>query len=595
MIARFFTLFLLSTLFISLHAQNTSNSQVTAQELANHVRYLASDRLEGRGSGSRGSALASQYIADLFKSNGLKPLGENGGYFQAFDFIAGAELGASNKLLVLGAAQELNKDYIPLVHSSSGSYNGEVVFVGYGISSSKNNYDEYAGVDVNGKAVLILRGTLDQSNPHSDFAGFTSLDYKISKAKEMGAAAVFIVSGPVDEETTELAPFKFSRRGMNSGVLAVNITKRTADALLASTGKTLRELQIAIQDTKTPQSLLIQGSSVAAQVDVREIRKKDRNVIGFLEGNDLALKNEVVVIGAHFDHLGFGGEGSLSPDTVAIHNGADDNASGTSGLLELAQAFAAQKKQLKRSMLFLSFSGEELGLLGSAFYVKNPVLPLENAVAMLNMDMIGRMSNKTLIVYGIGTSPVFEALVHKYNADSTFVLKLNKDGFGPSDHSSFYGKKIPVYHFFTGTHLDYHKPSDDAETINSEGMEKIVRYIEQIAFDINTKIDRPVYAQVEAPRPEGQMRGFRVYVGTVPDYSEQTNGMKISTVRDGSPAAKAGIQGGDVMIKFGKVDVKNVYDYTYALGEYVPGDEVDVIVKRGDETKTLKVKLERRN
>ena len=596
MTRRIFSISLLTCFFLSAtFAQSNSKPQVTAEELAYHVRNLASDDLQGRKAGSPGAAHASQYIADQLKAYGLQPAGENGTYFQSFEFISGAELGPGNKLRVQDAERTLQQDFVPLAQSSSGSYAGEVVFVGYGISSPKNNFDEYAGVNVTGKAVLILRGTVDQSNPHSELAGLTSLDYKISKAKEMGAAAVFIVSGPIDEEPDNLTPFRYSRRGMNSGIPVLNITKRMADVLVSSYGKNLHELQVAIQDSRTPHSVLLQGQPVNVSVEIKEINTKDRNVAALLEGTDPVLKNEIVVIGAHFDHLGMGGEGSLSPDMVAIHNGADDNASGTAGLLELAQAFAARKSELKRSMLFLAFSAEELGLLGSAHFVKSPTVPLEHIAVMLNMDMIGRLDNNVLIVYGTGTSPGFEDLVNKHNADSALTLKLNKDGFGPSDHSSFYGKKIPVFHFFTGTHPDYHKPTDDTERINAEGMEKVVRLIERISLDINTSAPRPVYAQVEAPRPTGQMRGFNVYVGTVPDYSEQTNGMKISSVRDGSPAAKGGIQGGDVMIKFGKVDVKNVYDYTYALGEYKPVEEIEVVVKRGEETKICKVKLERRN
>ncbi|MCI0705877.1 MAG: M28 family peptidase [Ignavibacteriae bacterium] len=592
----FFSLLLSVSLAIAVaSAQPKSNPQVTAKELAAHVKYLASDELEGRRSGTRGAERAAQYVADSFKSYGLKPAGENGTYFQPFDFIAGAELGKHNKLMVQNSELKLEQDFAPLGQSSSATYSGEVVFVGYGISSPTNKYDEYEGINAAGKAVLVLRGTLDQSNPHSELAGFTSLDYKINKAKEKGAAAVLIVSGPVDDEPDNFVAFRYNRRGMNSGIPVVNITKRSADILVSPTGKALRELQVAIQNAKAPQSILLPKTSIDLTTDIKEINAKDRNVVAFLEGNDPQLKNEIIVVGAHLDHLGFGGEGSLSPDTVAIHNGADDNASGTSGLLELAQAFVARKKELKRTMLFLAFSGEELGLLGSAHFVKNPTIPLERVVAMLNMDMIGRLNDGALTIFGTGTSPGFEALINKYNADSTFALKLNKDGFGPSDHSSFYGKKIPVFHFFTGTHADYHKPSDDSERINAEGMEQVVRFIEKIALDLNTTVQRPVYAQVEAPRPTGQMRGFNVYVGTVPDYSDQSEGMKISSVREGSPAAKGGILGGDVMIKFGKVDIKNVYDYTYALGEYKPGEEIDVVVKRGSETKTLKIKLERRN
>lgn len=263
--------------------------------------------------------------------------------------------------------------------------------------------------------------------------------------------------------------------------------------------------------------------------------------------------------------------------------------------MELAQAFANMKGSLKRSILFISFAGEELGLLGSGYYVNHPLLPLDKTVAMINMDMIGRLNNKVLIVYGVGTSPGFEALAKMYNKDSTFVLKLNKDGFGPSDQSSFYGKQIPVFHFFTDIHSDYHRPSDTYDHLNYQGMEQVVRYIEAISQEIDQLTDRPQYVAVEAPRPAIGGRSSRVYMGTVPDFGEQVQGMRLSGVREGSPAAKAGLMAGDIIVKFGKVDVKNLYDFTYALGEHRPGDEVDVVIKRRTETKTFRVRLEKRN
>jgi aminopeptidase YwaD len=596
-------MFLLSCFFLlaSLQAQNKRNPDVTGQELISHITYLASDELEGRRAGSKGAEKAAAYIANEFKTYGLVPLGNNHSYLQTFDFVSGVRLGSTNEFTTRSGngskALTVNRDFRPLGFSTSGSYSGEVVVVGYGIVAPEQKYDDYAGVDIKEKAVLLLRYNPDGDTPHSQFIQYSSLRYKVSKAKELGAKAVIVVTGPIEDDKDELMRLVFDQNYGDAGVLVVNVTQAAANAMLAGTGLSIRDLQTKIYESKQPKSFTLNGVSVGLTLSVEPIHVQSSNVAGFLEGSDPNLKKEVLVIGAHYDHLGYGGEGSgsLQPDTSAIHNGADDNASGTAGVLELAQAFASHKKELKRSILFISFSGEEEGLLGSAYYVKNPLEPLEQTVAMINMDMIGRLKDNILIVYGTGTSANFEALVGKYNSDSSLVLKMNKDGFGPSDHSSFYGKKIPVYHFFTGTHPDYHKPSDDADKINVAGTEKVVRYVRKVAFDLDTATDKPMYVQVESPRPAGESRGFRVYVGTVPDYSEQTNGMKISSVREGSPAAKGGLLAGDTMIKFGKVDVKNVYDYTYALGEYKPGDVVEVTVKRGTETKTLNVTLERRN
>lgn len=579
-----------------LQAQIQRSPEVTAGELLSHIRYLASDQLEGRKAGSKGAKLAAQYIAAEFKSYGLQTVSAGKNYVQPFEIVTGVEAGKGNLLKSGKTSWKMDKDFRPLGFSSSGSFMGDVVFAGYGITNPDKNYDDYAGLDVKDKAVVVLRNSPDGDNPHGDFAQQSSLRYKASKAKEMGARALLVVTGPSDEEDDNLIKLRYDHNYGNAGLLAVSVSRAVVNDLIKERKTTLKELQQSINGSKSPMSFALEEVSLSLSVDLKENREVTENVVGYLEGADPLLKKEFVVIGAHYDHLGYGGEGSgsLKPDTTAIHNGADDNASGTAGVLELAQAFSARQKDLKRSLLFLAFSGEELGLLGSAYYVKHPVVPLEQTVAMINMDMIGRMRDRKLIVYGIGTSPGFEALVQKYN-NGEFDLKLNKDGFGPSDHSSFYGAKIPVFHFFTDLHEDYHRPSDDTERIRSDEMQQVVRLIDTIALDLAGEPTRPEYMMVEPPRQMGEGRGFRTYVGTIPDYSEQANGMRLSGVREGSPAAKAGLQAGDVMIKFGKVDIKNVYDYTYALGAYKPGDEVEVTVMRGDKRVTCVVNLEKRN
>ena len=597
---RFVGAFLAASLAFQTGLLAQSIPEITAAELAKHVKYLASDQLEGRKSGSKGGEAAAQYIANEFKSYGLKPIGDQGSFFQNFDFVAGVKLGEGNSLTfnVDGklVPMSVDRDFRPLGFSLNESFEGPVVFVGYGISDTAKKYDDYAGVDVKGKAVLVLRNA-PPPEAMRDLGQYSSLRYKAAKARELGAKALIVVTGPEDSDTDDLMKLAYDNTSGNAGLPAVNITRKAADELLRSSGKNLKDLQQEINRAKAPRSLELSSVSIRLNTDLNQIRQMTRNVVGFLEGSDPGLNNQLIVVGAHYDHLGMGGEGSgsLKPDTVAIHHGADDNASGTSGVLELAQAFAAAKSDLKRSFLFIAFTGEELGLLGSAYYVNHPLLPLDRAVAMINMDMIGRLNNKSLIVYGVGTSPGFEELVKKHNKDSVFVLKLNKDGYGPSDHASFYGKQIPVFQFFTDIHSDYHRPSDTYDKLNYQGEEQIVRYIEGIAKELSKSTERPQYVAVEAPRQPGAGRSTRSYMGTIPDFGEQVEGMKISGVREGSPAAKAGMAGGDIIVKFGKVDIKNLYDYNYALGEYKPGDEVDVVVKRGTETKTVRVKLEKRN
>jgi len=594
-------LVLTSVFFFTLGAQSKRNNDITVDELRNHLKYIASDELQGRRAGSDGADKVAEYIAREFKAYGLSPAGEEGTFFQPFEFVAGVKMGSNNSFTASTKGKEvkfsLNEDFRPLGFSSTGVFEGAVVFAGYGIASKEKGYDDFEGIDVKGKAVIVLRFHPEGDNQHSDFNQYASLRYKATKAREQGATALIVVTGPADADKDELMRLTYDQSAGSAGIPSFTMTQAAVNRLLASGGMTVQQLQEGINKEKKPRSMILDGVTVKAAAEVEEIRKTSKNVLGYLEGSEAGLKNEVLVVGAHYDHLGMGGEnsGSLQPDTVAVHNGADDNGSGTVGLLELAQYYGSQRASLKRSMLFTAFTGEEMGLLGSAHFVKDPTIPLSRIVTMLNMDMIGRLNEGKLIVYGIGTSPGFEELAQKANADSSFVLKLNKDGFGPSDQSSFYGKNIPVFHFFTDLHGDYHRPSDDWQTINYEGMRKVLEYVRTIATTLDTTETKPQYVQVEQPRPaQGSGRGIRSYTGTIPDFGETVAGMKISGVRDGSPAAKAGLQGGDIIIKFGTIDIKNLYDYTFALGEYKPGDQVEVVVKRGNETVKLKLTLDRR-
>ncbi|HRH41055.1 MAG TPA: M28 family peptidase [Pyrinomonadaceae bacterium] len=323
------------------------------------------------------------------------------------------------------------------------------------------------------------------------------------------------------------------------------------------------------------------------------------NVIGILEGTDAVLKNEAIVIGAHYDHLGHGGMGSLAANSTEIHFGADDNASGTSALIELARTFA-QTKANKHTIIFIAFGGEEEGLLGSKFYVNNPVFPLNKTVAMFNMDMIGRLKDDKLTVGGIGTANEWNELVKRkneiyfdnnngYGVGKKFDLQLNEDGFGPSDHSSFYGKQIPVLFFFTGTHLDYHKPSDTAEKINYAGLTKISSYVSDIVKTIDQNPTKPTYTLAKSSGTGEGRRGFSVSLGTIPSYSDGNDGLVLDGVRDNSPASKTGLKAGDKIIKLAGKDIRNVQDYTAVLGEMKPDVEYEVIVMRGSEKLALKI------
>jgi aminopeptidase YwaD len=388
---------------------------------------------------------------------------------------------------------------------------------------------------------------------------------------------------------------------LDSGIPTLIISIDAASSILGASG-------VAGAEAKAGEPLsafVVKDVTIEFKADVVKINGKSSNVVAVLPGSDSQLAAEYVVIGAHYDHLGLGGPESLAANPEGqIHHGADDNASGTSGLLEIARVLAAERGKIKRSIMFIAFSGEELGLLGSGAYTKNPTIPLASTVAMLNMDMIGRLRNGSLFVGGVGTSPTWKPLIEKLNGTtqptsggaghgSRFQLGFGEDGFGPSDHQSFYVRDVPVLFFFTGTHDDYHKPSDTADKINAEGLKQVAEFVSEIALSIANEPQRIAFTKVKVEqRPTG--RGFRVYLGTVPNYSDQNDGLKLDGVRPGSPAEKAGLRAGDIVVKLGKMPIKNVYDYTYALGEMRGGEEVEAVIRRDGKDISLKITPEKR-
>ena len=591
---RIFFSLLIFFAFVSIHSQNISNPEITTEEIKEHITFFASDDLEGRDSGTEELFAAAVYISDEFKNNGLEPIFQES-FTQEFPFIKTIELTDKNSLSLSTKENELKpnlkEDYITVPFSGNAEATAKLVFAGFGISAADLEYDDYDGINVKDKIVIVLRNTPEPNVPHSEFDAHSPLRKKASVARDKGAAAIIFVN-PYDENKTsdDLVEFSYDRGGQIGGFSAMSIKRSFIEQLFQSEGNNFKEVYDKIVETKKPSSLELKNSSAKVSTEVKEVEAISWNVGGYLEGNDPELKNEWIIIGAHFDHLGMGGEGSLyRGDELQIHNGADDNASGTTGVLELAQKFASQKDKLKRSIAFFTFSGEELGLLGSNYLVNNLPFPAEDAITMINMDMIGRLKDSSLIVYGTGTSSNWKDILNKYNSYG-FKLTFNDEGFGPSDHSSFYGVKIPVLFFFTGTHEDYHKPSDDTEKINLAGEKNILDYVYNIAMDIENAPERPDYLLVEK-KQTGQMFARKVYVGTVPDFASNVDGYKISGVSEGSPAQLAGLQGGDIIISFGGKKISNIYDFTYALGDFVPGDEVDVIVKRGEEEITYKIKL----
>lgn len=603
----YFTFALFAIFSISLFSQN--HPEITDKEVYEHIHFLSSDDLKGRLTGSDEIYEAAKYIENEFTDYGLKPLfGDS--YFQSFNFISGVELGDNNSLIIRAGNDktelEPTKDFYPLSFSGSASFNTEVVFAGFGISAPNDKYDDYAGIDVKGKTVIVfrnypglknyfsLKNDPDFKNLKSKFAKYSSIRQKAKIAKDKGAIGLIVVNGyeevgnVVDDN---FIPFiKEDQAPMMKDFPVIQLKRSIIEQIFIAKGNTLENLFNMISTTLQPSSLVLDGFTLSLETDVRMTEGLCRNVAGYIEGSDPILKNEYIVVGAHYDHLGSGEFSSLSKvKEPQIHNGADDNASGTAGVLELAEKFAANRELNKRSVIFVCFSGEELGLLGSSYFVNNSPISLTSVAAMFNLDMVGRLdSAKSLVIYGTGTSAIWKDLIPKHNTE--FKLSLVDDGFGASDHSSFYGKSIPVLFFSTGVHGDYHRPTDDIEFINSNGEKEILDLVYSIASDVTNLESKPDYLATQ--KKESTMNGgWKVYVGTVPDFSSSEEGFKISAVNDGSPAQKGGIKSGDLMIKFGDKNITNIYDYVYALQEHVPGDVVEVIVKRNNEIIKLKLEL----
>ena len=480
------------------------------------VTFLADDAQEGRAPGTKGIEAAADYIAAAFQDAGLKPAPGADGYFQPFTIGGNARLGTPLALSLVGPEDKTLKaepkvDFTPLAIGTGGTLDGvEVVFAGYGITAKddekKLDYDDYAGLDVKGKAVLILRREPQQDKDDSPFDGkrttnFATFRHKATNAFQHGAAAVLLVNDAagLKDDKDELLGFTAAGPELNSNIPFLMLSRAFADKLLADAGQpTLKELEAQIDADLKPRSKPLDGWKLDAEVVIERKPVETKNVVGVLEGAG-PLADETIVIGAHYDHLGHGGllSGSLAFLSKDIHNGADDNASGTALVIELARRLAKRADPLPRRVVFIAFSGEERGLLGSAHYVEHPLYPLESTAMMFNFDMVGRLNEqKELTVYGTGTTPGIDTLVDALGKSSGFVIKKIADGFGPSDQQSFYVKDIPVLFAFTGTHRDYHRPSDDTERINFQGMERIADFAELLVLDLARRPERPAFVKV---------------------------------------------------------------------------------------------------
>ena len=591
---------LCALLLVSTCALAQSESGPSATKLQQHVSYLASDALDGRRTGTAGANDAARYIAGEFARLGLRPATSGPAtrrgsqvmarYLQSFPYVSGVELGKGNQIAFGPTKQALtlSEEWTPLGFSGSANVTGSLVFVGFGIKAAEQNYDDYAGLPVSGNIAVAVPGTPDGDNPHGKFFRYVDVQWKAIAARDAGAKALLVVSGSENFKDERLARLQYDNMAGTVG-LPIAVISQQALAKLAPEISFAELQKLASAKQQTTVKPIAGPFTVVTDVVRKEVPAY--NVVGILEGSDPVAKKETIVIGAHYDHLGRGGSGSLAQTAGEIHHGADDNASGTAGMLELARLFTSQRPRPKRTIVFIAFGGEEEGLLGSNYYVNHPISLLTNTVAMINMDMIGRMKDRKLVIGGVGSAKEWRDIINKGTADAnrSFSLTLNEDGFGPSDHSSFYGKQVPVLFFWTGTHVDYHKPSDTFDKINYADEARILDLVAYIVREVDGTEKRLTYttAKTEATPRTG---GFRVYLGTIPNYAESNDGLLIDGVRDDSPAAKAGLKAGDRIVKIGTRDIKNVYDYTYALGEMKAGEEYVVEVVRGTDRLSLKIK-----
>ena len=583
--------------------KGTVKVEITPEEFLENIKMLAKDELQGRGNGSPGLDEAARIIMEGYKAAGLKPV--NGSYYQKFELQKGNDFGDNNygslhcKETTL--ALNLGKEFMPVSYGGKEIKELPLVFAGYGIHAPEMKYDDYAHLNVKGKVVLVLDLEPQRNNRDSVFDGAADTQHaqllnKVLTARSKGAAGIILVTGPLnlkgEEKLPELGPGYAVQK---IGIPGIRVTYQTMKPVLDKAGLDLMSIQQRIDKDLKPASKALEVK-VSLNLDIKPRMKKVNNVVGLLEGSDPKLKNEYVVIGAHYDHLGLGYVSSMTPDKAGqVHNGADDNASGTSGLIEIAEKLSLGKAELKRSVLFVAFAGEELGLLGSSYFVNNPPVKKESMTAMINMDMVGRVRENHLTVGGIGTAKVFKGLMEKLVKESSLDVTLQETGFASSDNASFTAIKVPAVFFFSGTHGQYHTPDDDWQLINAEKGAEVLKLTAATLEAFANLDERPKFASSgSAGVRRGRMGGNRPWFGSTPDFGYKGEGYRFMAVAPESPAGVAGLKAKDILIEFGGKKVGNIYDYTSALGAYQPGDEVEVKVLRDGKEVKATVKLTRR-
>jgi peptidase M28-like protein/PDZ domain-containing protein/PA domain-containing protein len=584
----------------SVHAQ----AQSATSDLEKHAKYLASEKLTGRGVDTPGIKLARDYIAAEVAKYGLMPGGDGGSYFQSFDVAVGVTVEQPSGLTLASETPlVLAEQWIPLGLSLSGKIAAEMVFVGYGVTAKDYGYDDYAAVDVKGKIALVLRYEPPPKEAKSpfkkfpDYSSHSALRTKANNARDHGAVGMILVDlnntggGPAELLSTSSSLWRGGRT-----LVAAQVKRAVIENRLAAHGIALTALKEKIDSSGKPASMPLTGLTAALQVNLAEVRERADNVVAILPGSDSSRRDQNIVIGAHYDHLGFGHFGARDTRSAGtIHPGADDNASGTAVLLDLARRLAQLPVKPARTIIFAAFSAEELGLHGSRHFVDR-AKPIVSTKAMINLDMVGRLRNNRLTVFGTRSAQHLSRIV--IGAAGQLGLNVREsDDVGRSDHLSFYNKKIPVLHFFTGNHEDYHRSSDTSEKLNYEGMAKISDLVMASALQI-AESREPINFVSLPSRPPSELgtdgRSLNTYLGSIPEYGGNTNGVQLAGVTDGSPAALAGLRAGDVIIRLASMNIQSIEDLTAALGAQKPGDEVEIVALRAGNPVIFKAVLRAR-
>lgn len=578
--------------------------KATIKRIGDEVKFLASDELEGRGVNTKGIVTTANYIRDEFKKFGLKSGVEDGSYFQPFDITMRDMIEAKGAVLSVEGPNgkktlKLGVDFQPQNAGGDGDISGELVFVGYGIDAPGIGYQDYEGVDVKGKVVVMIRREPQQLDPESKFDGkdpsiHALIRTKIKLAKEKGAVGILFVNDAVSAKTADrlafphvfarnpdLLPLAFVKRSVIDEILAKSPLKSDDKAF-----KNLKEFEDNADKELQPASQAIVGHKASYTAKFKIPTVTTHNVVGVIEGEG-PNADETIVIGGHYDHLGYGFYGSRAPRDKRgeIHNGADDNATGTIAVVELARRFAIAKTKPKRRLVFIAFSGEERGLIGSYYYCRQPLFPLEKTVAMVNYDMVGQMKNNNLTIFGGTSAEGLADLLRKTATGTELKLNLVPGGFAGSDHLPFNQKKIPNMFLHTGTGSGfYHTPEDDYETINVEGMADVIDYSETMISDL-AATEKPLPYKT-AGRPVRRQRG---YLGVQSDADSEIEGAFVARVVKDSPAEKAGLKVGDIIKKVGETEIDNAQALTRAVSGKRPGQKVNFTLVRKEKEIVIQV------